>query len=81
MKPFLHKPQGWLEACLVVESKPFDFPSSGVSSPCKEGIGLQSEKVKVKVKVNLLSRVQLFATPWTVAYKAPSSMGFYRQEY
>ena len=29
----------------------------------------------------LLSRVQLFATLWTVAYQAPLSMGFSRQEY
>ena len=29
----------------------------------------------------LLSRVQLFATPWTVAHQAPLSMGFSRQEY
>ena len=29
----------------------------------------------------LLSCVQLFATPWTVTYQAPLSMGFYRQEY
>ena len=28
-----------------------------------------------------LSCVQLFATPWTVAYYAPPSMGFSRQEY
>ena len=28
-----------------------------------------------------LSDVQLFATPWTVACKAPLSMGFFRQEY
>ena len=28
-----------------------------------------------------LSRVQLFATPWTVACQAPLSMGFSRQEY
>ena len=28
-----------------------------------------------------LSRVQLFATPWTVAYQALLSMGFFRQEY
>ena len=28
-----------------------------------------------------LSRVQLFATPWTVAYRAPPSMGFSRQRY
>ena len=27
------------------------------------------------------SRVWLFATPWTVAYQAPMSMGFSRQEY
>ena len=33
------------------------------------------------VKVKLLSHVQLFATPWTVAYQAPLSMGFSRQEY
>ena len=40
---------------------------------------------KMKVKVKSLSRVWLFATPWTVAYQAPLSMGFsrqgYRQEY
>ena len=28
-----------------------------------------------------LSRVQLFATPWTVTYQAPLSIGFSRQEY
>ena len=28
-----------------------------------------------------LSRVQLFATLWTVAHQAPPSMGFSRQEY
>ena len=27
-------------------------------------------------EVKSLSRVQLFATPWTVAYYAPLSMGF-----
>ena len=28
-----------------------------------------------------LSHVRLFVTPWTVAYQAPLSMGFSRQEY
>ena len=28
-----------------------------------------------------LSLIRLFATPWTVAYQAPLSMGFSRQEY
>ena len=35
----------------------------------------------MKVKVKSLSRVQLFATPWTVAYQVPPSVGFSRQEY
>ena len=36
---------------------------------------LQNEWVKS------LSRVRLFATPWTIAYQASPSMGFSRQEY
>ena len=35
----------------------------------------------VKVKVKSLSHVRLFATQWTVAYQAPLSMRFSRQEY
>ena len=30
--------------------------------------------------MKLLSHVRLFVTPWTVAYQAPMSMGFSRQE-
>ena len=33
------------------------------------------------LEVKSLSHVQLFATPWTVAYQAPLSMGFSRQKY
>ena len=33
------------------------------------------------MKVKVLSRVQLLATPRTAAYQAPLSMGFSRQEY
>ena len=35
----------------------------------------------MKVKVKQLSCFRLFATPWTVAYQAPSSMRFSRQKY
>ena len=35
----------------------------------------------LNILVKSLSRVRLFATPWTVAYQAPPSMGFSRQEY
>ena len=33
------------------------------------------------MKVKSLSRVRLFATPWTVAHQAPSSMGCSRKKY
>ena len=36
---------------------------------------------KWEVKVKSVSRVWLFATPWTAAHQAPLSMGFSRQEY
>ena len=51
----------------------------GKSVPGEVG---QSEQINraEKVKVNSLSRVWLFATPWTVAYQAPLSMEFYRQQ-
>ena len=41
---------------------------------------LYSQKER-KRKAKSLSRVRLFETPWTVAYQAPPSMGFSRQEY
>ena len=34
--------------------------------------------MKMKVKVKSLIRVRLFATPWTVTYQAPPSMGFFQ---
>ena len=46
--------------------------SAGKESACNAG-----ERKKVK----WLSRVRLFATPWTVAYQTPPSIGFSRQEY
>ena len=35
----------------------------------------------MKVKVNSLSCVGFFVTPWTIAHQAPVSMEFSRQEY
>ena len=52
--------------------------------PCRCPMGILSTgwiKRTPCVHVQLLSRVQLFATPWTVALQAPLSIGFSRQEY
>ena len=40
-----------------------------------------SGTMMVTMYVKSLSRVRLFATPWTVAYQAPQSVEFSRQEY
>ena len=42
-------------------------------------IKTENKKCKYwKVKVKSLSRVRLFATPWTVAHQAPLSMGIFQ---
>ena len=75
-----------LQSCPTL-CDPIDNSPSGSTVP---GI-LQARKLewvaisfsnawKWKVKVKLLSRVWLLATPWTAAYQAPPSMGFSRQE-
>ena len=54
---------------------------NGVDLTEAEDILRRGSKNTQKVKVKLLSRVQLFATLWTVARQAPLSVGFSRQEY
>ena len=46
-------------------------------------INISEEKnlTQVYKSVKSLSRVRLFAIPWTVAHQTPLSMGFPRQEY
>ena len=54
---------------------PWDSPGKNT------GVGCHCLLQCMKVKVKLLSRARLLATPWTAAYQAPPSMGFSRQEY
>ena len=35
----------------------------------------------IHIESQSLSRVRLFATPWSIAHQAPLSMGFSREEY
>ena len=76
-----------LQSCLTL-CDPTDGSPPGSSVPGILQAGIPewvavsfSNAWKWKVKVKLLSRVWLLATPWTVAYQAPLSMGFSRQEY
>ena len=60
------------QLCTTVPSK--TYQAAGL-------IASHQSLVWVKVKVKSLSHVWLFATPWTVDYQAPPSMGFSKQEY
>ena len=66
-----------------IEGSPPGSPVPGIlQARTLEWVAISfSNAWKWKVKVKLLSRVQLFSTPWTAAYQAPPSMGFSRQEY
>ena len=64
------RPHRWQPTSLP---RPWDSPGKNTGVGCH--FLLQC------VKVKLLSRVRLLATPCTAAYQAPPSMGFSRQEY
>ena len=69
--------------CDSVDGSPPGSPVPGIlQARTLEWVAISfSSAWKWKVKVKLLSCVQLCATPWTVAHQAPPSMGFSRQEY
>ena len=69
--------------CDPIDSSPTGFSVPGVlQARTLEWVAISfSNAGKWKVKVKSLSHVWLFATPWTVAYQAPPSMGFSRHEY
>ena len=69
--------------CDPIDISPPGSPVPGIfQARTLEWVAISFSKAwKWKVKVKLLSRVWLLATPWTAAYQAPLSMGFSRQEY
>ena len=69
--------------CDSIDGSPPGSPIPGIlQARTLEWVAISfSNAGKRKVKVKSFSHVQLFATPWTVAYEASLSMGFPRQEY
>ena len=70
--------------CDPIDSSPPGSPVPGIlQARTLEWVAISfSNAWKWEVKVKSLSRVRLFATPWTAAYQAPPpSMGFSRQAY
>ena len=73
--------QSCLTLCDHIDGSPTRLPSPCDSPGKNTEVGCHFRLQCMKVKVKSVSRVQLFATPWTVAYQAPPIMGFSRQEY
>ena len=69
--------------CNPIDGSPLGSSIPGILQAriLERGASSFSNAWKWKVKVKSLSRAQLWATPWTVAYHAPPSMEFSRQEY
>ena len=69
--------------CNPIDVSPPGSPTPGIlQARTLEWVAISfSNAWKWKVKVKLLSRVWLLATPWTAACQDPPSMGFSRQEY
>ena len=69
--------------CDPIDGSPLGSSVPGIlQSRILEWVAISfSNAWKWKVKVKLLSRTRLLATPWTGAYQAPPSMGISRQEY
>ena len=69
--------------CDPIDGSPPGSPVPGIlQARTLEWVAISfSNAGKRKVKAKSLSRVRLFATPWTAAHQAPPSMGFSRQEY
>ena len=92
----LSEPQGkpfpWLRPCYLPLTDPYNY--IGSTQRIQDILHLKMFNVIIlrkflcamwkwtwRWKVKSLSHVRLFATPWTVAHKAPPSMGFSKQEY
>ena len=69
--------------CDPIDGSPPGSPVPGIlQARTLEWVAISfSNAYKWKGKMKSLSRVWLFATPWTIAYQAPQSIGFSRQEY
>ena len=75
--------QSCLTLCNPIDSSPPGSLVPGIlQARILEWVAISfSNARKWKVKVKSPSPIGLLATPWTVAYQAPPSMGFSRQEY
>ena len=75
--------QLFLIPCDPIDGSPPGSPIAGIlQARTLEWVAISFSRAwKWKVKVKSFSCIRLFRTRWTVAYQAPPSMGYSRQEY
>ena len=73
----------WISMCKKKKNLDTDFTSfTKINWKGIRDLNGKHKSIKLlQDRVKLLSHVRLFVTPWTVAYQAPPSMGFSRQQY
>ena len=70
----------WKKRIKGESASPYSPAHTNLNNPSIQSPEYELSRAPPKnVTVKSLSRVRLFATPWTVAYQAPLSMGFSRQ--
>ena len=78
-------PQSCPTLCDPIDGSPPASPVPGIlQARTLEWVAISFSnawKWKVKMKVESLSHVRLFVTPWTAAHQAPPPLGFSRQEH
>ena len=67
--------------CVAIRCSFLMFPFLFILPSTPRNGKVLSDHSAEKGAVKSLNRVQLFATPWTVAHQAPPSKGFSRQQY
>ena len=64
-----------------MKKRVYSGPSFFSNPPVKQKVKMKVTQLFLTFEAKSVSRVQLFVIPWTVAYKAPLSIEFSRQEY
>ena len=71
----------WTEKCGRLQSTGSQRVRHDWAASLTYSLNLTQVRLNNKWNWKSLSRVRLFATPWTLAHQAPPSMGFSRKEY
>ena len=77
---FVHSVRNQSAPFFFLDSEPV-FMTLSTKSSLLSSLTCDAILITYTAAAYLLSRVQLFATPWTVVRQAPLSMGFFRQKY